>query len=96
MLEKKIKLLMNTFATLVRKWVKQNKQPLDLYQLKNKYHEKFTHRIGTEPADGGHEKVNEAAEDVFKDVKILQSVPNRKQIKAQSAKIVEELSKKED
>lgn len=35
-------------------------------------------------------------EEFFEDNKTTQHVPNRKQIKLQSAKVVEELSKKED
>lgn len=64
----------------------------------DEFHRQFMDSKSTEEVNEGMEdkELVERAEDVFEDVKVLNSVPNRKQIKSQSAKIVEERSKKEE
>lgn len=64
----------------------------------DEFHRQFMESQSAEEVNEGMEdkELVERAEDVFEDVKVLNSVPNRKQIKAQSAKIVEERSKKEE
>lgn len=61
------------------------------------YQNEFLESMEIENVDDSNEvQEQEEEEDLLQESKPLQNVPNRKQIKAQSAKLVEELSKKED
>lgn len=61
------------------------------------YQNEFLDSMEVEDAGDSNEvQEQEEEEDLLQESKPLQNVPNRKQIKAQSAKLVEELSKRED
>ncbi|KAI9579799.1 hypothetical protein GQX74_000587 [Glossina fuscipes] len=97
MVERKLTILMSAYKYLLGR---QNIQmtPTQMRAFWRTYHEGFLEiQNVTDEKEAMRDKNNlEDGQEIFEDAKLLQTVPNRKQIKAQSARIVEELSKKED
>lgn len=69
--------------------------PFDSAELTEDYHQKYLASMELEDLAETSKPLPED-EDVLEDAKISHNIPNRKQLKAQSAKLVEELSKREE
>ncbi|XP_023298673.2 uncharacterized protein LOC111681180 [Lucilia cuprina] len=97
LVEKKLRTLMKGFSELTAPR-KPNAPPLQtLQELWEEYHVNFlTSKETDEQQEDMDQKPLLPEDDLFEDSKTVHNVPNRKQIKLQSAKIVDELSKKED
>lgn len=94
--EKKLRILTHAFHRLSK--LKAGRESIETSEdLWETYHNNF---LAAEAAEEQPEEIIQEVvkpeEDLFEDSKTLQNVPNRKQIKLLSAKIVEELSKKEE
>uniref|UniRef100_A0A1A9WFL9 Uncharacterized protein n=1 Tax=Glossina brevipalpis TaxID=37001 RepID=A0A1A9WFL9_9MUSC len=97
MVERKLTILMNAYKYLMA--IQNIKMtPRQMHNFWKTYHEGFLEiqNVIEEKEAMRDKSALEDGQDVFEDAKLLQTVPNRKQIKTQSARIVEELSKKED
>ncbi|KAM7361458.1 LOW QUALITY PROTEIN: uncharacterized protein ACRADG_012075 [Cochliomyia hominivorax] len=96
--QNKLKTLMNAFTSLtgLTSPAAAKMEP-SLAELWEEYHENFiTSKDIEDQQQDIDEKPLQPEDDLFEDTKTTQFIPNRKQIKLQSAKVVEELSKKED
>lgn len=88
---------MKSFLTLTGKTTSPPKAESKLEDLWEEYHANYLSSKDIEDQqEDMDEKPLHQEEELFEDTKTTQYVPNRKQIKLQSAKVVEELSKKED
>lgn len=89
---------MQRYADAVANNKRIQEKKMTVNDVLEEFHRQFMVSKSDEEITEGIEnkELVENAEDVFEDVKVLNSVPSRKQIKAQSAKIVEERSKKEE
>lgn len=89
---------MTRYAEAVSSNKRIQEKKMTVHDVLDEFHRKFMESKSTEEVNEGIEEKDlvERTEDVFEDVKVLNSVPNRKQIKSQSAKIVEERSKKDE
>ena len=91
---------MDGYASLTGRKGPETAEPLatqSINELWEQYHHHFLDTNELEELQEDMDKtVQPQDEDLFENAKISQNVPTRKQIKIQSAKIVEELSKKDD
>ncbi|XP_073819510.1 uncharacterized protein [Musca autumnalis] len=94
--ERKLKTLMDAYDKLLGGQRSRKSIPFDYTQLSEEYHQKYLASMEIEDLAETTAKPLPEEEDVLEDAKIIQNVPNRKQLKAQSAKLVEELSKREE
>ncbi|XP_065354589.1 uncharacterized protein LOC135949058 [Calliphora vicina] len=98
--EKKLRTLMRGFTTLTGKMPSKTETlpPQTLAELWEEYHANFltSKEFEEQQEEDIEQKPLQPEDDLFEDSKTIHNVPNRKQIKLQSAKVVEELSKKED
>ncbi|XP_014097124.1 uveal autoantigen with coiled-coil domains and ankyrin repeats [Bactrocera oleae] len=98
--EENIDTIMHSVIRKVYKLMRAYKEEVPAATMEryiDSYQNEFLDSMEIEDAGDSNEvQEQEEEEDLLQESKPLQNVPNRKQIKAQSAKLVEELSKKED
>uniref|UniRef100_A0A1I8NS64 Uncharacterized protein n=1 Tax=Stomoxys calcitrans TaxID=35570 RepID=A0A1I8NS64_STOCA len=95
--ERKLKTLMNAYEKFLPD-PKSNRSldPVTFGKLYEEYHEKFLVSMELEDHQEGAQAGAEEEKELAEDAKFDHNVPNRKQLKALSARLVEELSKKEE
>uniref|UniRef100_A0A1I8MMF5 DUF4200 domain-containing protein n=1 Tax=Musca domestica TaxID=7370 RepID=A0A1I8MMF5_MUSDO len=93
--ERKLKTLMEAYEKLLPSQRTRKTIPFDSAELTEDYHQKYLASMELEDLAETSKPLPED-EDVLEDAKISHNIPNRKQLKAQSAKLVEELSKREE
>lgn len=94
--ERKLKTVLETYNKLLPSQKSRKSIPLNVRDLGEEYHRKFLSSMEIEEHPEGIKPMEEEEEELLEDAKISHSVPNRKQLKAQSARLVEELSKREE
>ncbi|XP_054726180.1 uncharacterized protein LOC129236032 [Anastrepha obliqua] len=98
--EENIEVILHTVIRKVYKLMRAYKEevsPTTMEQYLNNYQNIFLESMEMEDtSDSNEPEQDDDEEDLLQESKPLRNVPNRKQIKTQSAKLVEELSKRED
>ncbi|EDW55198.1 uncharacterized protein LOC6614216 [Drosophila sechellia] len=89
MVKRKIYKLMKAYAVELK--------PATIKRNVEEYHADFLASLDMyEPVDNEEQAPNAPEDDILQENKTMANVPNRKQIKAQSAKLVEELAKRDE
>ncbi|EDV48118.1 uncharacterized protein LOC6553199 [Drosophila erecta] len=89
MVKRKIYKLMKAYAVELK--------PATIKRNVEEYHADFLASLDLyEPVDNEEQAPNAPEDDILQENKTMANVPNRKQIKAQSAKLVEELAKRDE
>lgn len=89
MVKRKIYKLMKAYAVELK--------PATIKRNVEEYHVDFLASLDMyEPVDNEEQAPTAPEDDILQENKTMANVPNRKQIKAQSAKLVEELAKRDE